>query len=69
MYRIFGCAGAGEFGCVDEVDADLETCGSASKTAVRRVMRLAGDVMLWVAAAVTLVTGGSYLMATLRNLS
>jgi len=29
----------------------------------------AGDVMLWVAAAVTLVTGGSYLMATLRSLS
>jgi hypothetical protein len=29
----------------------------------------AGDVMLWVASAVTLVAGGSYLMATLRNLS
>jgi cardiolipin synthase (CMP-forming) len=29
----------------------------------------AGDVMLWVAAAVTLVTGGSYLMATLRSLT
>jgi cardiolipin synthase len=28
-----------------------------------------GEVMLWVAAAVTLVTGGSYLMATLRSLS
>jgi hypothetical protein len=29
----------------------------------------AGDVMLWVASAVTLVTGGSYLMTTLCDLS
>ena len=28
-----------------------------------------GEVMLWIAAAITLVTGGSYLMATLRSLS
>jgi cardiolipin synthase len=28
-----------------------------------------GEAMLWIAAAITLVTGGSYLMATLRSLS
>ena len=41
MYRIFRCAGAGEFGCVDEVDADLENvwfgiedCGQAGDEVV-----------------------------------
>jgi cardiolipin synthase (CMP-forming) len=32
-------------------------------------LRPVGEVVLWAAAAVTLVTGGSYLMATLRSLT